>query len=290
MKGEVIKTIVVLSCVMAIGFTLALVNVKSTKTTKEVLIDDVRLELETPVETPQVHAAPPDDGTPAADRLDGNWHVYDLPRVTQRGDGDLDDGFRNPGVSENGKFRHPFGQPNSHFPWLHPGGVQGDRQGELVVVRSIRWPRDIGPAIYQVKGSMPPNFFEQWNILWAWHFPVGTQFRVELFGGSGRFAVHEVSKVRPGPTVDTWEENHQSFGTSPVWYTPPDDCQKCHCDTMKHARILEPKSSDYYHWLRGSADGRFSWHPFDFDRSKGQQVARIRPHLRRFIVNPAQGK
>ena len=220
----------------------------------------------------------------ASDVFDGEWHVYDLPRVTQRGDGTLDDGFRNPAVVENGKPRHPFGQPNSHFPWRHPGGVDGDRRSELVVVRSMRWPVGQGPTIYRVRGKLPADYIGP-DKLWSWHFPVGTAFRVELHGGAGRFAVHEVVKVRPGPRVDTWAENHSMTGTAPAWYAPPEDCAKCHCDAMKHARVLEPKTENYYHWLRGSSDGRFSWHPFEFDRDgESTQPAKIRPALQRFIV------
>lgn len=221
----------------------------------------------------------------AADQFDGRWHVYELPRVTQRGDGTLDEGYYNPSVSDrNGKKRHPFGQPNGHAPWLHPGGVLGDRRSELVVVRSVRWPAGKGPVIYKSKGELPENYTAP-RDLWSWHFPAGTSFRVELFAGGGRFAVHEVEKSSDSPTVDAWEENHSTAGDYPTWYSPPADCRKCHESAGRHARILEPKTEDYYHWLRGSADGRFSWHPFAWDRAGAtHQEAVIRPALRRFVV------
>lgn len=219
----------------------------------------------------------------AADQFDGQWHVYDLPRVTQIGDGQIADGFYNPSVVEGGRKRHPFGQPNSHEPWLHPGGVIGDRRSELVVVRSVRWPAGRGPEIYQVDGQLPENYLAP-RKLWTWHYPRGTAFRVELFGGRGRFALHEVVKTTDEPNVSDWEENHAAVGEFPSWYSPPGDCRKCHESAGRHARVLEPKTADYYHWLRGSADGRFSWHPFAVDRGGHvQQEVVIRPGLRRFI-------
>lgn len=221
-----------------------------------------------------------------ADVMDGKWHVYILPRVVQTGRGAMVNGFHNPSVYVNPTTKaHPFGQPNNHFPWLHPGGVQGDRRRQLVTVYSICWPANgAGPKIFKSEEKPNPEGLTS-HDLYTWTFPTGTKFKVELYGGSGLFAIHEVVKSSAGDTVNDWDENHVSLGEYPSWYQPPQDCQSCHSKAGKHASILEPKTKDYYWWLRGSKDGRFSWHPFVYDDLKDvEQPTKIRPALLKYVV------
>jgi len=203
-----------------------------------------------------------------------------LPQFYQTGSESLNTQLYNPStLNDRGVKSHPFGTPNSHFPWLHPGGVPEGRQ--VVTVKELILPPATTIDVRLTVGELPKNYSSP-NKVYSWTFPVGTVAKVHLFGEHGEFGQHISTKVREGNGISAWDGEEVITGRVPSWYKAVNNCNTCHEDIGKHARVLRPKEENYYHWLRGG-DGRFSWHPYEFSRNPKESSAiklRNDPYIR----------
>ena len=175
--------------------------------------------------------------------------IADTTRLVQDGRGNLRSQFYNPSPSE------PFGQPNSHHPWLNPGGVPGNQKWLGVAkVISYEIPGEI--KSWNGRGYLPRNFGAP-NRLKRFEFPVGTVAKVSLFNAGHKFTTHVSTKVKDGVGIGNWEGSEETFDPVPKWYHPPANCTDCHSDVAKHGQLVHPEKREYYGFVRGS-DGRFT--------------------------------
>lgn len=190
-----------------------------------------------------------------------------LPQVYQTGSLEILPQMYNPSVNKI----HPFGTPNSHHPWLRPGGIP---RAAYSTAKEIKLPPNTRIKVFRYEGTLPKNLTAP-NKLYGWTYPVGTVATIKIYDGDGKeFAQHISTKVKDGNGISNWEGEEKVTGTLPSWYKSPSSCTKCHEDIGKHANVLKPNEKNYYNWLRGS-DGRFSWHPFKRINERGNLPARI---------------
>lgn len=175
--------------------------------------------------------------------------------VVGRNDYQVGDGtWRNP-LSNPSPTRR-FGQPNSHFPWLNPGGIPGDEiRNDIGIIKEFEIP-DGKIKSWRGKGSLPPNLIEA-NDMWKWKFPVNTVARVRLFANGREFTQHVSTKVSDGVGIEHWHGEEIFVSDAPSWYKPPANCTDCHEDVGKHAGEVHPEFDNYYNRVRGG-DGRFT--------------------------------